>query len=285
MVIILVKDDLTEICERLKKRDELYKKAVGNIDLLITLGILLVFFGFIPVIPILLNIFFNIDIKISMPISIFLGIILTVFGEREKKGRIKPPELVITERKFLNVYEALENLDTYLLNGDDFSRMEAVKILQKIDKKLIEPVSSRYEFWGVLIKDYSLHLSFLKRNLSEKLIPAINKGEQIKLAYSITEDLAEFLINPGYTELINLNVNVSNLPTVISEKEPKIPLLQKRPIIKHIIIIAFFISLSYSAYYLGPKYLHISTNTSYTTAGMMFATLTAGYMNFIRNRR
>lgn len=280
----MVKDELTKIYEGLKKRDESYKKAVGNISILITLGILLVFFGIIPVIPILFKVFFNIDLIISMFISIFLGIILVVFGERKKNGIIKPPELLITERKFLNVYEALENLDNYLLNGDDFSRMEAVKILQKIDKKLIEPVSSRYEFWGVLIKHYSLHISFLKRNLSEKLIPAINKGEQIELAYSITEDIAEFLMSPGYTELSNLNINLSKLPTVISEKEPKIPLLQKRPIIKHIIIIAFFILLSYSTFYLGPKYLPISTNTSYTTAVMMFATLTAGYMAFMRNR-
>jgi len=286
VVIILVKDELTEIYEKLKKRDELYKKAIGNIDLIINLGGLLLVLGVFPVFPALFEKFFNIDFIISMCIFIFLGLLIIIIGHREKKRRIKPAELVITERQFLNVYKSLENLDNYLKNGDYFSKMETIKILRKIEKKLSEPDLSSHKFWEALIKDYNENISLFKINLSERLYPAINFGENepIKLAYSMIEDFAEFLINPTYTKLNDLNANFSHLIIYVSKKEPKIPLLQKRPIIKHIIIIAFFILLSYSVFYLGPKYLHVSTNTSYTTAVMMCVGLTAGYMNFIRNR-
>lgn len=282
----MVKDEFTEIYEGLKKRDELYKKATRKSDSIITLGVLIFLFSIPPVIPVFLYAALNISIRISWPISFLLGMSLIIIGQKVKNRKIKPPELLATERQFLKVYEALENLDTYLENGNDFSRMEAIKILRKIEKNLKQPDLSSYEFWNELMKDYKENLSLFKRNLRERLFPAINKGEQepIKLAYSVTEDFAEFLLNPNYNELINLNISISNLDPEVTEKKPKIQLIQKMPIIKHIIIISFFGLLSFSAYYLGPKYLQISPDTSYTTAVMMFVTLAVGYMNFIRTR-
>lgn len=270
----MVKKEFIEYSEILKKRDKLYKKATSKIDSFIVLGLLIFIFGIIPIIPLLL------DNWIVVPIFCFTGLSMMIIGQRVKNRIIKPPELLTTEREFLNVCEALNNLDTYIQIGDDFSRIEAMKILRKIEENIKEPDSSTYKFWNELIGNCNENLRLFRRNLSERLFPIINKGERepIKLVYFIIEEFADLLINPIYNKLINLNSHLSSLPVVISEKEPKIPYSQKRPIIKQFIIIAFFGLLGISAYYIGPSFVNISSDTSYTTAWLVFATLSAGYV-------
>lgn len=277
----MVEESLDLIYLKLFGRHDLYKKAVRNADIIIKIGALTLFLGLTSIFPIILEKYRIIDFGISFPFLILFGILLIIIGSKVKNRKPKPPELLITEKQFLKIYDALLSLDTYIRDGDDFSKNEAVKILIKIENDLTEPDLSSYELWNELTKDSSRDMILFKRNFKERIIPAINKGskESINLAYSIIKEFSRFLLNPNNLKLKDLNENISNIPLIVGKKEPKIKLFRDRPRIKHIILIIIFILPGLMTFYLGSKILNLSNDICFPLACMIWATLTAGYMS------
>lgn len=281
----MVSKELLDAYEKLNTRRELYRKATQRSSSVSGLGAIIFFLSLIPVIPSILKLYFSIDFFYSLAVGTLFGLLLIVIGQRIKRSPL-PPKLSIEEEEFLKVVESLKNLDTYQKQRIEFSRIEAVKALSKVEQRIMEPSWSSYPLWRVLTKDVNEKLHLLKRNLKEMLLPNITQGneEDIKKAYSITEKLAAYLLNPTVSELEDLNESMSELRLFLKEKVPPIPFFDRHPYMRHLSVLLLNGLCGFLAFYIGVDSLRISTDNAYIAGITLFGTLTAGYMAIVTRR-
>jgi hypothetical protein len=291
----LVKQELLDVYEKLDTRRKLYDKATRLGNSFIAVGSLLFLLSGIPLIPLIISellsrlweIPFNISFRLLWPGCTLIGFILAMIGVKLNKRTPAPVKLSMDEEAFLKVVESLKDLDTYLEQNIEFSKAEAVKKLSGVERDLYESTTSSRGLWEALSKDRNEALRLLKRDLKEKLLPAINQGgrEEIKKAYSIIEKFAWYLLNPTTSALGELNESMAQLPTHVEEKPSIIPFFERHPKIRHVSFELLFALIGFIAYYMGNKFLNISIEHLYYLAWIIWATLTASYMAIIMRRR
>jgi cell fate (sporulation/competence/biofilm development) regulator YmcA (YheA/YmcA/DUF963 family) len=282
----MVSKELLDAYEKLNTRRELYRKATQRSNSVSGFGAVILLLSLIPIIPSILKLYFGIDFFYSLAVGTLFGLLLIVIGQRIERRAPLPPKLSIEEEEFLKVVESLKNLDTYQKQRIEFSRIEVVKALSKVEQRIMEPSWGSYPLWRGLTKDVNEKLHLLKRNLKERLLPNITQGkeEDIKKAYSITEKLAAYLINPTVSELEDLNESMSELKPFLKEKVPPIPFFDRHPYMRHLSVLLLNGLCGFLAFYIGVNSLHISTDNAYIAGTTLFGTLTAGYMAIVTRR-
>lgn len=289
----MVRQELLDAYEKLTRRENLYEKATRKGNSLIRFGFIIFVFSVIPFIPavlrqIILELFGK-DIDAILLIfggMIFSGVLIYVGAEVNKRTPA-PERLSATEENFIKAVNALTDLDTYIKEGIEFSKVEAAKKVSKIERALRDPASASRTLWKDLTKDRDEFLNLLKQSIKEKLLPAINRGEKesISQAYSTLEALAIYLLNPTPKGLEDLNKLLSVLPTYREEKVSLIPFLKRHPILRFICLESIFGLGSWVTYNVGISLLKVSVDNAFITAITLFGTLTAGYMAIIATRR
>ena len=279
----MVKQELVDAYERLITRRELHEKATRRGNSISGLGAVILFGSAIPIIPAILGVFLEIDFLHSYIGGMLFGLLLMVSGQIINRKVSAPPSLSVNEKEFLKAFEVLKNLDTYFKNGIEFSKIEASKNLSKVERDMTEPSNGSRVLWNALTRDVNENLRLLKRNLKERLLPSISQGKQdeIKKAYSITEKIAEYLLNPTVSELKDLNESMSELRSYVEEKPPLVPFFERHPKLRHASVELIFGVVGFAVYYIGIEFLNISTDTAYIAGTAVFGTLTAGYMAIV----
>lgn len=288
----MIKQELVDAYQRLNTKRELYKKATRLGNSLFGVGALIFFFSMIPITPVILEKLLFLIFRISLDFFLLwggttlFGFILIMIGTKVNRRTPAPPKLSVNEEKFLKVFEILSSLDIYSKQNIEFSRVEAAKKLSKIERDIYEPSTSSGRLWKALTKDRVENLRLLKRNLKEKLYPAINQGgkEEIKKAYSIIEKFAEYLLNPTASALEELNESTAELPTRVEEKPSLVPFFERHPKLRHAGFELVFIFIGYVAYHMGVRFLNIPIEQLYYLAWIIWATLTAGYMSIVMRK-
>ena len=112
--------------EKLTKRQELYETATRIGRYLGRLGVLIFLIGF------LLSLFELFYFSVGL---IVLGITLVFFVEGYMERRSGVQDLLASEEEFLNVFEALKDLETYFQekNAFSYSRIKAAKKITKFN--------------------------------------------------------------------------------------------------------------------------------------------------------
>jgi hypothetical protein len=285
----MVKQELVEVYEKLDIRRKLYQKATRLGNSFIAVGFLIFFSSIVPVTPSILSVllfrlfgitFNDVSFRYLWLGCGLLGFSLIMIGIKLNKRTPIPPRLSVNEEEFLNVFESLNDLDTYFKEKIEFSKVEAIKKLSRVENHFYEPSSSSRSLWKALSKDRDEDLHLLKRNLKQKLIPTIKQGgiKEIKKAYSIIEKIAAYLLNPTDTALKALNDSMSELSSYVEEKAPPIPFFERHPKLRYAGVEFIFAFVGFVAYYTGTVFLNISTEHAYYLAWGIWATLTAGYM-------
>ena len=273
----MVREDLKDTYEKLKRRHKLYSKATTPSNILFLLGFLIMFPG------VLILVVIYVDIPHPL-IGFGLGMILMYIGGKVNKRTEKPPILYKTEQEFLNIFDVIKDLENYFSEKIDFHKTEAAKKISKFEKKLYRQAEERRTLWDELSKDMNREILLFKQNLRDKLLPTINMGkdEEVEKTRDIIVNIAEYLLNPKSSLLENLNESLSKLPNYGEEKEPSIPILERYPKLRHIITEFIFIMGGVSSYFVGVTVLNISTDSAYIAAVALFGTLTAGYMGILK---
>jgi hypothetical protein len=291
----MVKQELVETYERLDTRRKLYEKATRPGNSFIAVGGLILFFSLLPLTPLiiaelLLRLFGitldDISFRYLWLGCGLLGFTLMMIGIKFSRRTQVPPRLSIEEEEFLKIIESLKDIDTYYEQNIEFSKVEAMEKLSKVERDIYEPSLSSRSLWQALTKDRNQDLQLLKRNLKEKLLPTINQGgmEEIKKAYSVIERFADYLLNPTANALKGLNDSMSELPSYVEEKAPVIPFFERHPKLRIAGIEFIFGFVGFVAYYIGTKFLNISTEHAYYLAWVIWVTLTAGYMAIVKKK-
>jgi len=288
----MVKQKLVDAYQRLDTKRKLYKEATRRGNFLIGAGGLIFFSSIVPITPVILGELLSLLFRISLDFFLLwggttlFGFILMMVGTKVNRRTPTPPKLSVNEEGFLKVFEALNSLDTYFKQNIEFSRVEAAKKLSKIESDIYEPSTSYGRLWKALTKDRDEKLRLLKRNLKEKLHPAINQGEreEIKKAYSIMEKFAEYLLSPTASALEELNESTAELSTRVEKKPPLVPFFERHPKLRHAGFELVFILIGFVAYYMGARFLNIPIEHLYYLAWIIWATLTAGYMTVVMRK-
>ena len=283
--------ELSDVYRNLNTKNELNKKAKKRIVYYINqIGFFIFVFSIIPIIPIILETFFKINFIYSIVAGLFLGLILT--NVSDYLGKPWPPRLTINEKEFLKIFKSLKDIETYQKENIDFSRFEAAKKMSEVKRSMKNPRKSNNSFWDALIKENVDYLDRLKINFEERLLPNLIKGndEDLKIAYSIIEKFAEYILNPTISELKELNRSLSEL-NLYPQEESQIRILSQIKIffyhsnMIHLYVLLIFISSGYFVFHIGIK-IGASIDTAYIVGTGLFGTLTAAYLVlFIARKR
>ena len=273
--------EISDSYVRLKKKHKLYKKATRRSEFILRLGLVIFILSLFEVPKwILGNALGTVidDIQIG---GLLFGFLLLFIGTKISQRTKKTIDFSITEEKFLEVYEALQDIETYQKDKISFSRIEAVKKLSKVERKIDEPSLESSSFWASLNKEEIENLRILKWNIKEILLPNITQGneEDVKKAQIIVVKFGQYILNPTFLKLEGLNKSMAELTIYSQETNRLIPLLD-HPYMRHGAFIILFAVAGFISVYLGTQ-VGVSIDTSYTVGIGLFGTLTVGYMLFI----
>ena len=282
------KTELDDAYKKLESQRVLHKRATRFGNSAGKLGLLILLFSVVLIIPGLLQLF-GIPFLYTLAGGVLLGLLLIVIGGRSyRKNTVLAPSLSFTEEAFLAVFEALKKLDTYLTTEDgiEFARVEAAKSISRVGKTLREP-SDGY-LWMALTKDLNDQLRLLKQNIEAKMVPIVTKGkkEDLEKVYPAIENLAQYLLNPTTQSLKDLNDSTPQLIPRFEDRVPRISLLwnfqyQGHPILQYATIEFVFGFIAFLAYLIGTTYQILSKEQAYYLAWICWITLTAAYMGYI----
>jgi len=283
----MVKQELMTEYEKLSTRQRLYQESIRYVNIFIGIGGLLFFLSIIPIAPAILQEllfrFFNIlyDFYFLWGLCIIISFILIGIGSWINKRRVAPPELSPRESMFLKAIDAIKDIETYLNQEIEFSKIQAIKKLSQIERKLYEPSRTK-SLWKDLTKNTEDELRDLKNNLKDRLIPVLKSGgeEEIQQLHPILEDFAKYLLHPDTSAIKELNNKLRKLPTAIT-REITIPLFEKYPRLRHVLYEICFAVAGYVAYRIGIDLIHISNEHAYYVGCLIWVTLTAAYMGGI----
>jgi len=184
---------------------------------------------------------------------------------------------------FLDIYECLENLGSYLKENNDYYRIEAYKKIEEAIRK----VSEKWHVSPLKIvkKLVGNQVDTFKQNLEQKLLPAIQEGDRGDLgtSSSILEDIMIFLGSPTVEGLQNINLRMSELSTIPTTQPTIIERIKASQKIQHSLTIGGCISGGFLAYSVG-FYLRVSNDTLYTVSFGTFCSLLIAYVGYLQLR-
>jgi len=281
----MVRKELMVEYEKLSERQRLYQESIRYVNVIIGIGGILFFLSLIPIVPAILQqllfMLFNVlfDFYVLWGLCFVTSFILMGIGAWINKRRMAPPELSPRENMFIKAVSALKDIETYLNQKIEFSKIQAIKKLSEIEKRLYEPSTTSKSLWKDLIKDIEDELHNLKNNLRNRLIPALKNGkeEEIKKLYPILEDFAEYLLYPSFSAATKLNDKLMKLPMPV-EVKITVPLFEKYPRLRHFLYEICFAIAGYIVYRIGVDLISISSEHAYYTGCLIWVTLTAAYI-------
>jgi len=294
-LIRMVKAELVEIHETLRRRYELYEKRTKKIDLLFNIGLLLTMLDIVMVIP-AIAIVSGIFLQLPPSLVFFLFVILVGIGpalalitKQYREEKRLPSGLSPNEEEFVELFKALENLDIYFQKREMPFKVEAANCVSRLQKRINVKTLSRMvtdSFLYSLLWRIEDEFKLLKENLDRRLLPSIDQDndEMLRKAYRIIEELAEYFIDPSEWKLHQLNASFSNLPLVVEEKPLVVPLLKRHPIIQHFASFILFGGIAWFSFYLGVTFSIVTRDVAWATAWGLWAALSAGYFVILSRR-
>ncbi len=277
----MINENLSVSYERSKKKYEFFLKAIERGEFIKKCGTIIFI---ISLIMIFLSDFLKIDnnnlIGKGILLGFFSGFIIYIVGEKMRERGEKTIYFPIEEAYFLCICESLEDIESYLKNHIDPSRINAAKKLTEFEKQIREP-EGKGGLWEKLTKEENENIHRFKKNINERLIPSIKQGneEEVKKASSILEKLAQYLLSPTISELINLNNSMLEL-SIYSIKKPPIRFNFFHPYMVHTYVFVIICVISYITYLIG-IYINASIDTAYLGSIGLFGALFAAYMIFM----
>lgn len=173
---------------------------------------------------------------------------------------------------FMDVYAVKTKLDDYFKEKEvaPIYKNQAAKRMKRVTKDLSEGWSTgRLRVVRNIIGN---DINAFRRNIKDKLIPSIAKGESddLKNSYEILKNIMDFLtINPSKELLSNINISMSNLQ---AENVPESTLNQKisSTISSNSILFSLIICIIYgvAAYFIG---LNFNIPMNYIYTGIVFS--------------
>lgn len=276
--------DYKEKKEELNTKSESNKKATRLANYVGLLGSLIFILTVFAVIPVVLDMYFEINRTYSYVGGLILGGLLYAIG-RIIYNRLPLSPLSINEQKFLKVVESLEDIEKYQEYPENkILRLEAARKLSKIESQMKEPRWNEYPFLKEIMKEDIDYLCRFRQNFKKMLLPNLIKGneEDIEKVRSIVEKFSKYLLNPSFLELKDINKSMSELTSYPSEKYRLMPLPQlipffRHPYMRHVFFLITFGSSGYIVFHLGIS-AGASIDNAYTGGIGLFGALTAAYM-------
>lgn len=247
----MVDKQLLDIYEELNKKQELSKIDRKRIVYYINLmGLIIIIFTIIPIIPIILETYFEINFLISFVAGLFFGLI--ILNVSHDIGSPWAPRFYILDDIFMKVFETLNDIESYQKIKTKHSRIVAARKLSKIERRLSGFENHEHLFLGALMKEDIDCLNRLKLNFKERLIPNLIEGddENLNEVYFIIEKFAKYLRNPTISQLNDLNEHMSKLNTYPPE-ESHLKIIFKHLYIKDLCVLILIISVGYSVFHFG----------------------------------
>lgn len=272
--------ELLDIYESLNKKLESSKKAKNRLlSYTSKIGIIIIISTFIPVIPSILEEYFEINFGYSYLGGLLFGSLLIMVSHY--LGRPWPPKVSINEHEFLKVVDSLKDIETYQKEKIDFSRFEAAKKLSKVERQIREPKTLENLIWNALMKENIDCLHQFKLNFKERLLPNLIRGkdEDLKKTIFIIEKFAKYLYNPTISELKDLNKYMSEMNKYPPE-ESQLKNIFRHPYMTHLYVLISLIGSGWFVFYLGIK-VGASIDTAYMVGIALFGTLAAAYLALI----
>lgn len=275
----MVDKQLFDIYEELNKKQELSKIDRKRIVYYINLmGLIIIIFTIIPIIPIILETYFEINFLISFVAGLFFGLI--VLNVSHDIGSPWAPRFYILDDIFMKVFESLNDIEIKTKH----SRIVAARKLSKIERRLSGLENHEHLFLGALMKEDIDCLNRLKLNFKERLIPNLIEGddEDLNEVYFIIEKFAKYLRNPTISQLNDLNEHMSKLNTYPPE-ESHLKMIFKHPYIKDLCVLILIISVGYSVFHFGLR-IDTTIDTAYDAGIWTIGTLITSYLTLIKKK-
>lgn len=216
------------------------------------------------------------------PVVLFLA--LSEFLSRKAKTYAIRYE----EWLFLDVYAILIDINNYFKAGLEIDRKKAIKKVEGI----VRTIEEKWGVGGLAIAETTIgtQIQALKQNLMTKLLPAMEKGDEINLkkAGKFLNTFAEYLLRtkPTVDDLDNLNQILSGITVVSSENErfsnQVKEIIKKHTLLKHALIIIGCGLAGYIAFCLGLYVLSITVEYAYTAGVALAGTLFVAYITYMK---
>jgi hypothetical protein len=276
---------------RVQRKVRIYGRAARTGYILSLLGTALMFMSAIPMIPIYLQMWFDVSTFLTWPLCVLGSGILMIAGRQINRSRgIIRPSTCAEERTFLKIYEALRILEVYIQDELPASRGEAVRKLRRVSNEMLRGDDWKIGDLLILKETVGYQIESLKNGFEGRLIPTIMRGDDqsIKKAYSILMDFANYLINPKIDKLVSINDMIGTLPYTEDRTPRWISLARKTmayPLVKHVIVVGTGLAICILAYFIGTAFFYVSKENAFISAVGLLGTFMSGYMALISKRK
>jgi len=284
-------EELGSKYSRIQRKVRICEQAARTGNALSFLGTSFMFMSALPMIPIYLQMWFNVNLFITWPLCILGSGTMMMAGRQINRSRgIVQPSTSAEERTFLRIYEVLRILEVYLQESLPASKGEAMKKLRRIDDELLRGEDWKVGNLKILKETIGDQLESFKNGFEKKLIPTVVHGDDKNLqnTYSILIVFANYLINPKMDMLASVNDMISKLPFT-EDKLPAYSLWVRKlvayPAIKHAIAIGAGLAVCTLTYYIGTTSFNVSTENAFISAVGLLGTFMSGYMAITSKRR
>lgn len=263
--IKIVKQELEEWYQNLNNQRDDYKAETKQGNFILRFGEIILLLSAFFILPLILDRIFGLNPGISFLMSMPLGFLLIIIGNKINKG-VSISDLSFTQEAFLKVFESMKFIEGGHSN-------EAERRLSKLEKKINIPASV-YQF-DELTKEANDNIGRLKQNIKERLVPNVAqsgyKGD-IQKVNTILEKFAKYLLKPTVSELKDLNESMEGLPKieiVMPSFFVRYPNLRLPSIITTFGFLAFV--LSYLSSYLSVKFFGVTQDNALQFGATIFA--------------
>lgn len=281
----MVRQELLDAYERLNDRRKLYIKATKYGRYICWIGVALIILSILFIVTGFV-VYNNRTWFLVCFGGFYLGLVLFVVGIKIIKDKEDLAPFSRHESAFLKVVDSLKSIETLQKDGAEYARIEAIKKLSDVEKRIKEPQFENYPLWEELTKEANENLRYLKRNLREKIIPMITQSndEDLKRAYVYIEEVAKYVLNPVISELKDLNFLMSETAPYIKQKSSPLLFINQYPNIRHACLIIVFGFCGFLVYYLGVKFANTSPDTAYLAGVTLFVGLIGGYVLIVKEK-
>lgn len=282
-------EELGSKYSRIRRKVSICERAARTGNALSFLGTSFMFMSALPMIPIYLQMWFNVNMFITWPLCVIGSGTLMIAGRQINRSRgIVQPSTSAEERTFLGIYEVLRILEVYLQEGLPASKGEAVRKLRRINDDQLRGEDWKVGNLKILREAAGDQLDLLKNGFEQKLIPTVAHGDDdIQNTYTILIDFANYLINPKMDRLVSINETMSKLPFT----EAKLPIhlfwlrkLVAYPLVKHAVAVGVGLAICTLTYYVGTVFFKVSYENAFISAVGLLGTFMSGYMALISKR-
>lgn len=275
---------------RLKEREKKYQRYARPSNLIRKYAIIV--FMSILLIASFISVFLRLETPLAqictyIPVLVWFVFVWVSINYLEKKASVH--SLNADERVLFHLCSILENLENYFENTNAELKKEHKKNIVFHAHKMLSTIESNWTIGNFRLgkEVFGDSISKFKKNLGDRLIPHIEKGDEtsLKTVGQIMYNFAQFLRFPSIEDLNHLNKSISE--QIGSYPSAKIGFFGKcsnflklHKVLRHALVTGGIIILSYFVYFLGISY--VSLEAAYISAVSLFGILLVGYWQYIK---